>query len=222
MADLKSLWKKIWHFLWHSDSAASWIANIVLAFIIIRFVIYPVLGVMLGTSFPVVAVVSESMEHGLHNGEICGQEFNSFPRGFDSYWNICGYWYEDKGITKEEFVNFRLHNGFNKGDIIVLWRANEKNLDIGDILVFWGSRPQPIIHRIVDIGEETNSAGEIVPFYQTKGDHNRDSFSGSLSETHISQDRVVGQALFKIPFLGWIKIAFVDLLQFLGFNVMGQ
>jgi signal peptidase I len=221
MADIKTTWKKIWYFLWHSDSAASWVANIVLAFVIIRFVMYPLLGIILGTSFPVVAVVSESMEHGLHNGEICGQDFNSFPKGFDSYWNICGHWYEDKGITKNQFLKFKMHNGFNKGDIIVLWRANRNNLDVGDILVFWASKAQPIIHRVVFIGEETNSVGETVPFYQTKGDHNRDSFSGALGERHISEERIVGQALFRVPLLGWIKILFVDLLQLFGINILG-
>jgi signal peptidase I len=218
MRNYKDMLKQVWNFLWNEDSVASWIANIILAFLIIRFIVYPLLGLMLGTSFPVVAVVSESMEHGLYNGEICGQEYNSFPKNFDSYWNICGSWYESKGITKDQFFSFRMRNGFNKGDIILLWRANQNNLDIGDILVFWGSKPQPIIHRIVAIGEETNIKGETVPFYQTKGDHNRDSFSGSLGEDHISQDRIVGQALLRIPYLGWIKILFVNFLSLFGIN----
>jgi signal peptidase I len=213
---MKETLGKVWDFLWHSNSAASWVANVILAFVIIRFIIYPVLGIMLGTSFPVVAVVSESMEHGLYDGEICGQEFNSFPKNFDSYWNICGSWYEDIGISKEQFKTFKMHNGFNKGDIIVLWRANQNNLDVGDVLVFWGPRPQPIIHRIVDI---TSEDGKV--FYQTKGDHNRDSFSSSLAEHKISENRVVGQALVRIPLLGWIKIIFVEMLQLVGFNVMG-
>ena len=221
MATIKKTWAKVWDFLWHEDSVSSWIANIVLAFLIIRFIIYPLLGIILGTSFPVVAVVSESMEHGLYEGKICGQEYNSFPNNFDSYWNICGGWYENNGITKEQFLSFRMRNGFNKGDIILLWRANRNNLDVGDILVFWGPKPQPIIHRIIGIGEETNFDGELVPFYQTKGDHNRDSFSGSLGEDHIAEDRVVGQALLRIPYLGWIKILFVEGLQLIGINVLG-
>lgn len=221
MVNIKNITKKVWHFLWHEDSVASWIANIILAFLIIRFIIYPLLGIVLGTSFPVVAVVSESMEHGLHEGKICGQEYSSFPKNFDSFWNICGRWYENIGITKEQFISFRMKNGFNKGDIILLWRANRKNLDVGDILVFWGPKPQPIIHRIVAIKEETNFENEVVLFYQTKGDHNRDSFSGSFGEDRISEDRVVGQALVRIPYLGWIKILFVEGLQLIGINVLG-
>ena len=60
---LKQHGKKAWNFFWNEDSVSSWIANIIVAFIVIRFIVYPVLGAALGTSFPIVAVVSESMEH---------------------------------------------------------------------------------------------------------------------------------------------------------------
>ena len=208
--------KKTWHFIWHDDSPWSWIVNIILAFVIIKFLVYPLLGLVLGTGFPVVAVVSESMEHGLYNNQICGQEFSEFPESFDSYWNICGYWYEDMDISKEQFADFPFKNGFNRGDIIILWRANTNNLDVGDVLVFWGPRPQPIIHRVVNTWEEE---GEM--FYHTKGEHNRDSFGGEYGETEISEDRIIGQGLFRLPYLGWIKILFVDFLSLFGINVSG-
>lgn len=214
--DLKNKLKKIWNFIWKDDSAASWFVNVILAFILIKFVVYPLLTLILGTGFPVVAVVSESMEHGLHEGSICGNNFKEFPESFDSYWNICGYWYEDNNITKEEFANYPFKNGFNKGDIIILWRANNKNVDLGDVLVFWGPRPQPIIHRVVKIWEETDSNGVIEHHYQTKGDHNEGSFSGSNGELDITEDRFVGQGLFRIPYLGWIKILAVEFLVNLG------
>ncbi len=209
--------KRLWHFLWHDDSAASWVANVVIAFLIIRFLFYPLLGLVLGTSFPVVAVMSESMEHGLHNGEICGQTFSSFPESFDSWWNICGYWYEDKGIEKSDFEKFPLKNGFNKGDIIVLWRANSANVEVGDVLVFWGDLPHPIIHRVVD-SWVTGEVGAEEVHYQTKGDHNRDSFGGFMGEEDITEDRVLGKGIIRIPYLGWIKILFVDFLSIFGFQ----
>lgn len=204
--------KKVWHFLWHEDSAASWIANVVIAFLIIRFLIYPFLGVVLGTSFPVVAVMSESMEHGLHDGRICGQEFVEFPESFDSWWNICGYWYEDMGIDKTDFLSFSMKNGFNKGDIIVLWRAGD--VEVGDVIVFWGPRPQPIIHRVVKEWEVDGTA-----HYQTKGDHNKESFGGVNGELDIEEDRVIGKSAMRIPYLGWVKILFVDFLSLFGVNL---
>jgi signal peptidase I len=202
--------KRAWQFLWHDDSIWSWLANIVIAFLLIRYIVYPLLGVILGTSFPIVAVVSESMEHGLHNGLICGKHFEEFPESFDSYWEVCGQWYESNGITKEQFKLFPFRNGFNKGDVIILWRATSDNVDIGDILIFQADKAQPIIHRVVNKWQD----GET--FYQTKGDHNSDSIEGALGETQISQERVYGQGLVRIPYLGWLKILFVDAVEPLG------
>ncbi|MBT3814325.1 signal peptidase I [Candidatus Woesearchaeota archaeon] len=203
--------KRAWKFFWEDDSVWSWIANIIVAFLVIRFIVYPVLGLVLGTSFPIVAVISESMEHGTHNDIICGQKFVEFPESFDSYWQVCGQWYESNGITKEEFKKFPFRDGFRKGDVIILWRANKDNIDPGDVLIFQGSQIQPIIHRVVKVWEEEGSY-----YYQTKGDHNKQSLSGSLGEEKISEDRIFGKGMIKIPYLGWAKILFVDAVRPLG------
>ncbi|MBI2668731.1 signal peptidase I [Candidatus Woesearchaeota archaeon] len=206
--------KRFWHFIWHEDSIWSWLANVIIAFMLIRFVVYPLLGVLLGTSFPIVAVVSESMEHGLHNEVLCGQKFDEFAESFDAYWNTCGKWYENMGITKSEFRKFPFDNGFNKGDVIILWRANAGNVDVGDILIFQGPKPQPIIHRVVKV---TEKGGTFV--YQTKGDHNSDSLGGAYGETEITLERVLGQGVVRLPYLGWIKILFVDAVKPLGIRI---
>ena len=210
--DWKALSKKTWKFFWKDDSVWSWIANIIVAFLVIRFILYPVLGILLGTSFPIVAVVSESMEHGLHNDMLCGRQFTDFHESFDSYWQVCGEWYEQQGITAEQFQKFTFANGFNKGDVIILWRPN--NLAVGDVLVFQGGKPQPIIHRIVKVFEEDGKT-----YYQTKGDHNSDSDSRYIQETKISEERVYGKGILRIPYLGWLKILFVDAVRPLGINI---
>ncbi len=179
------------------------------AFLVIRYVVYPVLGVAFGTAFPIVAVVSESMEHGTHNDVICGQTFEEFPDSFDNFWNVCGYWYESNGITKEEFKKFPFRNGFDKGDVIILWRPT--NLEVGDILVFEGGKAQPIIHRIVKAWEQDGQK-----YYRTKGDHNRDSIPRPLRETQISEERIYGKGVLRVPYLGWVKILFVDMVRPLG------
>ena len=56
--------RKVWKFIWEDDSALSWIVNVILAFVIVKFLIYPGLGLVLHTTHPVVAVVSGSMDHG--------------------------------------------------------------------------------------------------------------------------------------------------------------
>ena len=216
-----STWKKIhhhsqrcWHFLWYDDSAWSWLANIIIAFLVIRFIVYPLLGIVLGTGYPIVAVVSESMEHGLHEGVLCGKEFTEFPESWDNYWEACGSWYEQQGISKDDFRQFPFKNGFDKGDVIILWRANDRNLDVGDILVFQGHRPQPIIHRVVKVSSEAGNY-----YYQTKGDHNSNSIEGSFGETKIGEERILGKGLVRIPYLGWLKILFVDALKPFGITI---
>ena len=122
---IKSYLKKFWNFIWYDDSALSWIVNIILAFVLIKFVIYPGLGFILGTDYPVVAVVSESMEHN---------------ENFNSWWSNSKKWYEQNGITEEQFSLFNFKNGFNKGDIMVLMGEKPADIQIGEIIVFSRAR----------------------------------------------------------------------------------
>lgn len=186
--ELKEILKKTWHFIWEDDSVWSWIVNIVLAFILIKFIVYPFFGFVLGTSFPVVAVVSSSMEH---------------DSSFEQWWSENSDYYSDFNINEEGFKDYIFKNGFNKGDIIVLKGANPEKTEIGDVLVFDGNRRDPIIHRVIKKWEENN-----VYYFQTKGDNNEKSIADM--EARISEDRVLGKALFRIPLLGYVKIVFVD------------
>ena len=87
-------------------------------------------------------------------------------------------------------------------------------IKIGDIIVFKNQRPDPIIHRVVKV---RNESGRV--FYTTKGDNYITNpkpisayLNGSalLDETRISQDIIVGKALLRIPFIGYIKIIAVE------------
>ena len=203
--EFKPTVKKIWYFLWESDSIWSWIVNFLLAFILVKFIVYPGLGYLLGTGFPVVAVVSGSMEH---------------DGSFDDWWQSQAYcdtisctqeqWYTNHGVSRETFETYSFKNGFNKGDIMVLVGTEPKTIKIGDVIVFMSSqRSDPIIHRVMIIsGSETNDSGFI---FQTKGDHNVDSGVGL--DTNIQEQDIIGKAVFRIPYLGWIKIAAVSLLD---------
>lgn len=212
--NLKTSLKKTWHFLWHSDSPWSWLANIIIAFLLIRFIIYPFLGLILGTGYPIVAVVSESMEHGLYNQQLCGSNLDDFKESFPNYWQICGSWYEEKNLSSAQFRNFPFVNGFNKGDIIILVGEKPENLEVGEILVFQGNRPQPIIHRLVKKWQQEGKY-----YFQTKGDHNQQSIASSLKETEIDENRIIGKGVLRIPYLGWIKILFVQAVKPLGWEI---
>ncbi len=211
----KTFRQRLWYFIWEDDSIWSWLVNIGLAFILIKFLVYPGIGWLLGTSFPIVAVVSESMQHTPDQGLLCGRQMNDFKYSFNQYWSICGSWYEERGISPEQFLTFPLEDGFNKGDVIILMGARPGNLHIGDIVVYQGPKPQPIIHRLVKITEENGQ-----PIYQTKGDHNSDSIhSESLNEEQIRHEILVGKGVIRIPYLGWIKILFVEAVRPFGWVI---
>ncbi|HLC56096.1 MAG TPA: signal peptidase I [Candidatus Nanoarchaeia archaeon] len=200
--------RKVWKFIWEDDSALSWIVNVILAFVIVKFLIYPGLGLVLHTTHPVVAVVSGSMDHGLNKGEICGITPEDYQGSLTDYWIACGAYYDKIGITKEMFNEYRFKNGFNKGDIMVLKGVKIENVKVGDVIVFDGrSSSDPIIHRVIKVYEVDGKK-----YAQTKGDHNSDS-SPLLGEDKISQEKLVGIAVARIPLLGWVKIGFVEIIN---------
>ena len=142
---------------------------------------------------------------------MCGNTYNE-KKIFElnEYWEECGNWYElNTTISLNDFAEFPMKNGFNKGDIIVLIGKKPEDIGTGDIIVFRSNRPDPIIHRVVDV---RTSNGKFV--FQTKGDNNKESLKGVIDETNINQDQVIGKSLFKIPYLGFIKIWFVEILRF--------
>ncbi len=182
--------KKLWQFLWYEDSLLSWFVNLILAFVLVKFIIYPGVGLLLGTAYPIVAVVSGSMEH---NGQ-----------SFDTWWEATN-WYTAQEITKDQFIQFPFKNGFNKGDIMVLKGVQPKAIKTGDVLVYESSRHvNPIIHRVVNITEDNSSYSFI-----TKGDNNPSPDRDIVREEQIQR---TGKAILRLPYLGWIKIGFVQLL----------
>lgn len=239
--DLRAIWKKVWFVLWEDDSPLSILISFVVAWILIQYLLYPGLGLLLGTELPVVAVISGSMEHratlscpqyeniaGIVPRRTCAQELRPMICGEetnrtgwldpDEYWQQCGSWYEERGISQEAFAAFPMPNGFNTGDIIVLRRASD--VQIGDIIVFSSRRPEPIIHRVVDVQLDDGIV------YSTKGDHNADQIreydtvvvGGAqirvpvIDETRVTQAQVIGEAWIRIPWLGYPKLWLTQLL----------
>mgnify|MGYP001613382031 CR=1 FL=1 len=194
MRKFKRSLKKLWYFIWEDNSIWSWIANVVLAFILIKFIVYTSLGFVLHTSHPVVAVVSESMEHN---------------NGFEKWWEKSNKWYVENDIKKENFDKFPLKNGFNKGDIMTLKGKKPEKIEVGDVVVFWSAKRDPIIHRVVKKWQAGNTY-----YFQTKGDNYKTNptsiKSAFLDETNVSKEQIVGNAVLRIPLLGYIKIWFVE------------
>lgn len=212
--------KKTWHWIWHSDSIMSWIVALVIIFIFVKYLFFPILSLLMGTSLPLAGVESSSMDHQIISDEsgvlnLCGKvydEENVEYFDFDNYWNTCGEWYESHDISKETFLHFSLKNGFKKGDIVVVWGRFVPK--VGDIVIFKPNAdsiaPRPIVHRIIGI------TGNV---FETKGDHNREQLTTSnnifrTDETNITQNQIIGKVILKIPYLGWFKIWMTELFQF--------
>lgn len=183
--------RRFWNFL-KEDSWQSWIVSLFLVLIFIRLVIFPGLSFVTGSDLPLVIVESCSMYH---------------SSGFEDWWDKNSAWYEKNGITKVDFKNYIFKNGINKGDIIIVYGRGEK--EKGEVIIFSppaGTSQYPIIHRIVS--EEPIG---------TKGDNNPSqirSFNGQgFDETNIQDEQIIGKAVGKIPFAGWIKLIFFEGLK---------
>ncbi|MFH0831341.1 MAG: hypothetical protein V1886_00530 [archaeon] len=184
----KGLIRKFWWFIWESPSAWSWIIDLILLYILVKFVFFPVAGLMAGTSLPSVIVESGSMHH---------------SGNFEEWWNNFGSWYEEHNISINDAMNWQFTNGIDKGDIILVSGRIEGNLKVGDVIIFDAGQSKPIIHRVISI------SGNI----GTKGDNNAEQLS---AEKEIEKEKIVGRAIFRIPKIGWAKLIFVELANSLS------
>ncbi|MEK6898626.1 MAG: hypothetical protein AABW79_00840 [Nanoarchaeota archaeon] len=139
----KSSVKKGWVFL-KEDTWQSWLVSLVLVFLFIKFVFFPVLTLISGAPLPLVVVESCSMYH---------------EYGFDKWWEQNGVLYEQYEIDKQTFESFSFLNGLNKGDIVFVWGVDD--IELGDVIIFNSNYKYPLIHRVVEL----DNIG-------TKGDHN--------------------------------------------------
>src|SRR4030042_1669906 len=189
---VKTFFKKFWHLLWKDDSLKGWIFSIIFLFFVIKFIFFPVLSLITGTSLPLAIVDSCSMYH----------KGNLFSK-FDSWWTTHEWKYNNYSINNETFREFKMSDGFNKGDILFIIKAKPEKLKVGDIIIFEAGQKNPIIHRIMKIEERD---GEY--FFSTMGDNN----NGQLSaEKEISDDKLIGKAVFKlVPYAGWGKLIFYE------------
>jgi len=181
MKKVVGIWERIWGFL-HEDSWASFAVTLILAVIIIKFVFFPGLSFVTGTDLPLVIVESCSMYH--HE--------DGFDRTFES--SVYDYY----GLDLSDTTNWIFQNGFNKGDVIFVVGADD--VEVGDVIIFNGGNTYPLIHRVVDVGDS----------YSTKGDNYKTNSGQLPSEMVIPKNEVIGKALFKVPFVGWIKLVFFE------------
>ena len=188
----KRFLKKFWHLLWKDNGFKGWLFSIVFLFVFIKFIFFPFLSLVTGTSLPLAIVESCSMYHK-------GNLFSDF----DNWWDRQENKYPEFVINKLDFKDFPMQNGFNKGDILLIVKADPEKLEVGDIVIFNVNQRNPVIHRIVNIKEINDQK-----VFSTLGDNNR----GQLNfEEEITENQLVGKASLKLaPYFGWIKLIFYE------------
>ena len=187
---LKHFFKAFWNLVWKDDSWKGWVVSLIFIFVMVKFVFFPALYLVTGTKLPLVVVESCSMYHP-----------GNLVTDFDDWWTTHESRYQVYNISKEEFEAHALKNGFNKGDIILSLGVNPDDLEKGDIIIFNAGQNHPIIHRVIKINDQKT--------FETWVDNN----NGQLPvEKSISNDKIISRAVFKVPYIGWIKLLPVNLL----------
>jgi signal peptidase I len=189
---LKELWNKFWFIVWKDDSPKGWIISLIFIFIFIKFIFFPGISFLTGTSLPLAIVESCSM---YHKGDLLGS--------FDSWYDKHEEKYNEFNITQENFEGFSFKKGFNKGDILFITGTKPENVQIGDVIIFQAPTTNPVIHRVIDIRK---SGDEYI--FETIGDNN----NGQLTfEKSIKETQLIGKARIKVaPFIGWTKLIFFE------------
>jgi hypothetical protein len=133
---------------------------------------------------PLVIVESCSMHH--------------YENGFGKIF-AAGNVYSENNISQSDTKNWVFQDGFNKGDIIFVTAAD--NIKVGDVIIFNAGAQYPLIHRVVKIDESV---------YSTKGDNYLTNSKQLSVEKQISKNQIVGKAVFRIPYAGWVKLIFYE------------
>ena len=190
--------KDTYQFIFYEDSVVSNLAFAVVAYIVIKYALFPLIGWMTGTSLPIVAVISQSMHHPeawwTDDRAVC----DNGPCSQEAF-------YEQYGIDQAIFQSYPFNNGFNRGDIMLV--SAHSSYEPGDVVIYQRPRGTPVIHRVID----TNSDGS----YVVKGDNNRRplpdrNYQYQFSEYRLPADRIEGAAYARIPYVGYVKLALVE------------
>lgn len=163
------------------EEIKDWILWLAIA-AVVAVVLGSALKIAFGNSTPLVAVMSGSMVHD------DAAESNYYQ------------WMQARNFTLEQLSGFPIQDGFNKGDVLLVVKAQPEELKVGDVIVFHApGQKYPIIHRIVEI----LGGGR----YLTKGDHNP---TPDNRWSPISYEQIEGKAVFRVPVIGFIKVIPLD------------
>jgi hypothetical protein len=177
--------KRAWNFVWHGKSIWSYIAFVVLAYIFLKYLLYPGFLFIVGWR-DIVAVLSSSMYHG-----------PNIDRTFYSWLDAHNY----TGYESWPFMS-----GLNIGDVVIVTTVLPEDIHVGDVIVFISNTGEPIIHRVIEV---LNEGGNF--YYTTKGDANPSSMSFELK---IPYNVIVGKGVASAPILGIPRVLLSYIIGF--------
>lgn len=94
-------------------------------------------------------------------------------------------------------VSGSMKPALNEGDVLIIQKVPDGQIQIGDIIVFWARSwgyedpGTPVVHRVIDI----TTLGE--SWYETKGDNNPGTDTALTPYSNV-----IGKVIFQIPYLG--------------------
>lgn len=102
------------------------------------------------------------------------------------------------GIEIYTMLSSSMEPAYRLGSVIYVAEAEISELQIGDVITFRVDDDITVTHRIVGVSPDAHHPADFC--FQTKGDAN-DFPDGELVEA----ERVVGKAIFTIPYLGFFS-----------------
>jgi len=100
------------------------------------------------------------------------------------------------GIKPTVIYSESMSPEFAPGDLVFIENIEKTSIAEGDIIQYIGADKLSIIHRVIEV--KNQGSGQC---YVTKGDANTE-----IDPDPVMDDKVLGKAVFKIPFVGWIPI----------------
>lgn len=201
------------------DEAIDWVVYLFSA-LIFAYLIYAIFGLVLGTNSPMVIVVSGSMEPVYFRGDVVVLQGKTIEKiqgqVVELNENLSGKHFDEFASPIRGRVDDRL-------ETVAVEFNNDKRIDLnekGDIIVYFSNeRSEPIIHRIVAKIQANDGV-----FFLTKGDSINNPFmdeevcgvysnglkSYCVTPYPIKAAEIQGTALFKIPWIGYVKLFFFD------------
>ena len=209
----------------------STIVYLVFAFVF-AFVLYNFFGFVLGTQAPLVIVVSGSMEPVMYRGDIVvisgakleelnvpQVELNNFDLDQTPLANYAMPVCVEKDSGRQESCENLLQQGTGPFETTAVKFSETQTVNIhkdGEILVYNSSLGQPVIHRSV-----VKIKGLDKTYVLTKGDSVFNPLidqQAGITSGALTQDQIVGKAIFRVPLLGYIKLLLFDDLPALIFG----